>query len=460
MTIAGSEEGASYLEAHPDLCSLEVLTPDMNGILRAKRIPRSEIETFYASGITGPASAPILNTLGDSCRKIGLGTIDGDPDKWVRPVAGSLAPIPWLGSATHQVLGYWTEADGTLLERDCRSALRRALAPLTEMGYRVTVATELEFYLLDDPDGPVPKPRLGRIPGTTLPQTGTQYCNPEDMAEYDDFLEAVRLACEVQGIPATTAHPEFAPGQLEINLHHVDDPELACDHAVLLKRLIKGVALNQSMGATFMAKPFPEVPGSGLHIHVSVYDRDGNNVFADPGSTQVPPISKDMRHAVGGLGALMADCQAIFAPNANSYRRLQPGVFAPLSPNWGYNHRNVSLRIPVSGVGDMRIEHRVAGADANPYLVLASVLAGIHYGLENRSEPGPFIDEGTRLEEEEITLPRNWPQALDRFAASSVLPRYLGEEYCRIFETTRRDEYEQFSAVITNLDYEWYLRTV
>jgi len=460
MSIAGPSAANSYLDAHPDLASLEVLTPDMNGILRAKRIPRTEVETLFASGITGPASAPIMNTLGDSCRALELGTADGDPDKWVRPVAGTLAPIPWLQSPTHQVLGYWTEADGTLLERDCRAVLRNALEPLTEMGLRVVVAMELEFYLLDEPSGPVPKARLGRIPGTTLAQTGTQYCNPEDMAEFDEFLEAVRLACEAQGIPATTAHLEFAPGQFEINLHHVDDPEVACDHAVFLKRLIKAVALRHSMGATFMAKPFQEVPGSGLHIHVSAYDRDGRNVFAEPESKQVPPISRDMRHAVGGLGELMADCQAIFAPNANSYRRLQPGVFAPLSPNWGYNHRNVSLRVPVSGIEDMRIEHRVAGADSNPYLVLACVLAGIHYGLENRCEPGPFVEEGQRLEHEEITLPRNWPQALDRFAASKVLPGYLGEEYCRIFEVTRRDEYEQFSSVITNLDYEWYLRTV
>jgi len=460
MSIAGPDEASDYLDAHPEIGSLEVLTPDMNGILRAKRIPKDEIETLYSSGITGPASAPIMNTLGDSCRTLGLGTIDGDPDKWVRPVAGTLAPIPWLESPTHQVLGYWTESDGRLLERDCRAVLARALAPLTEMGLRVVVAMELEFYLLEDADGPVPRARLGRIPGTTLKQTGTQYCNPEDMAEFDEFLEAVRVACEQQDIPATTAHLEFAPGQFEINLHHVDDAEVACDHAVLLKRLIKAVALSQSMGATFMAKPFPEVTGSGLHIHVSLYDEDGNNILADAASDRVPPISERMRHAVGGLGDMMADCQAIFAPNANSYRRLQPGVFAPLSPNWGYNHRNVSLRIPVSDARNMRIEHRVAGADSNPYLVLACVLAGIHHGLENRIEPGPFIEEGEKLEQEEITLPRNWPQALDRFAASKLLPRYLGKEYCRIFEATRRDEYEQFSSVITNLDYEWYLRTV
>ena len=297
------------------------------------------------------------------------------------------------------------------------------------------VATELEFYLLEDVDGPVPRPRLGKILGTNLRQQGTQYCNPEDMAEFDGFLEGVRLACEEQGIPATTAHLEFAPAQFEINLHHVDDVLTACDHGVLLKRLIKGVAAQQGMGTTFMAKPFADHPGNGLHIHISVYDADGNNIFVDPDSGQTPPLNDSMRHAIGGLGAMMKDCQAIFAPNANSYRRLQPGCYAPLSPNWGYNHRNVSLRIPVSDAKNLRIEHRVAGADANPYLVVASILAGIHHGLTQQCDPGPFIEEGTFLEEEEITLATNWPEALDNFENSATVAHYFGEHYRKLFAT-------------------------
>ena len=209
-----------------------------------------------------------------------------------------------------------------------------------------------------------------------------------------------------------------------------------------------------------MAKPFAEHPGNGLHIHVSVYDADGNNILADTSSDATPPISEKMRQAIGGLGALMADCQAIFAPNSNSYRRLQPGCFAPLSPNWGYNHRNVSLRIPVSDAQNVRIEHRVAGADANPYLVVASILAGIHYGLTNACEPGTYVAEGAMLEGEEITLATNWPRALDALAASERLFPYFGEEFCRLFETIRRDEYNKFNAVVSNVDYEWYLRSV
>ena len=309
MKHATLEEAHAYLARHPDLGSLEILSPDINGILRAKRIPRDEIDTFYARGLHGPGTTPIMNTLGDCCAPLGHGTVDGDPDKGIHPVAGTLAPIPWLSSATHQVLADWTELDGSPLWWNSRAVLARALEPLTAMGLRVVVATEVEFYLLANSDDPVPSPRLGRILGTGLTQGGTQYCNPEDMVEFDEFLEGVRLACEVQNLPATTAHLEFAPGQFEINLHHVDDVLTACDHGVLLKRLIKGVAAQQGMGATFMAKPFAGEPGSGLHIHISVYDADGSNIFVEAGSSATPPISERMRHAIGGLGEMMSHCQ-------------------------------------------------------------------------------------------------------------------------------------------------------
>ena len=209
-----------------------------------------------------------------------------------------------------------------------------------------------------------------------------------------------------------------------------------------------------------MAKPFAGKPGNGLHIHISVYDADGNNILADPASQETPPIGERMRHAIGGLGEMMTHCQLVFAPNPNSYRRLQPGCYAPLSPNWGYNHRNVSLRIPVSDARNLRIEHRVAGADANPYLVMACVLAGIHHGLSNQSPPGTRVAEGEFLEDEEITLATDMPRALDNWLASELVPRYFGEEYQRLYEIIRRDEYNQFQAVISNVDYEWYLRSV
>ena len=150
----------------------------------------------------------------------------------------------------------------------------------------------------------------------------------------------------------------------------------------------------------------------------------------------------------------------IFAPNANSYRRLIPGSYAPLTPNWGYNHRDVSLRIPVSDLDNCRVEHRVAGADANPYLVMAVIAAGIHHGMTQECDPGKMIPEGHEIEDEVITLPRLWSIALDKFDAGSVLPYYLGEDFCKLFSRMRRSECDDFLEQVSNVDYEWYLRSV
>lgn len=448
----------AFLAAEPATQSLEMLTVDLNGILRGKRIPRAEFETLFAKGLNACGSTPLVNTRGELCDALGYGTRDGDPDLLLRPVAESLAPVPWLRSPTAQVLGSLYEQDGAPVMNDPRHLLANVVARLAADGLHPVVATELEFYLLEASAGEVPRPKLGRIPGTGLKQPGVQYAMMEDLWDHDAFLEDVRRTCEVQGVPATTAHSEFSAGQFEINLHHVDDAVRACDHAVLLKRLIKGVARQHGMGASFMAKPFAGAAGCGLHVHLSLYDDVGDNVFF--GAEGSPPISSSMRHALAGMLEAMPESMAIFAPNANSYRRFEPGNYAPLSPRWGYNHRGVSLRIPVSGPNDTRVEHRVAGADANPYLVVASILAGLHHGITHRLEPGPMVREREMLEPEEQRLPARWEAALDLFEAGTVLPEYFGAEFRRIFAAIRRNECEVFHAEISNRDYEWYLRAV
>jgi len=330
------------------------------------------------------------------------------------------------------------------------------MQPFRDMGLRPVMATELEFYLVEH-DGERFQPKLPRIPGSGQPQTGLQYAMMEDLYEIDDFLADLDAICLAQNIPAGAALSEFSPGQFEVNLHHVDDPLLACDHAVLLKRAVKAAASRNGLGATFMAKPFAETAGSGLHLHVSLLDANGENIFA--GHSRDGAFSDSLRHAVGGLGALMAESMAIFAPNGNSYRRHAPGNYVPASPTWGVNHRGVAMRIPLSGPENTRIEHRVAGADANPYLVVAAILAGIHHGLEQRCEPRPITPEGSQLEYE-VTVPIRWPQALDAFDLGAVLPRYLGTEYCRLFSQCRREEEANYNAEIPTKDFDWYLRAV
>ncbi len=462
MTIrhAQQEELDQFLREHPDIEMLEVLMPDMNGIPRCKRIHRREFQALLDGRLKSVATLPLVTTLGEYSNEVDPRLVAGEPDKKLLPVSGSLSPVPWLSSPTGQVLASHAELDGTPCWVDPRTVLQRVLERFDASGLKPVVATEMEFYLILPGEGPVPEPLLGSIPGTGMVQQGIQYAMAEDLWERDRFLDDVRIACEQQGVPLTTIHSEFAPGQWEINTCHVDDPITACDHAVLLKRIVKGVALQHGISATFMAKPFAGSGGNGLHIHASLYDGEGNNVFSDPAGSATPAISGLFRHAIGGMADTMPQAMAIFAPNANSYRRFVPGTYVPLAPCWGYNHRDVSLRIPVSGHDNRRIEHRVAGADANPYLVVAAVLAGMHFGISRQCEPGPMVEEGTELQGLEAVLPDRWEASLRAFGQSEVMREYLGADYCSAFESMRRSECEAFHARISNLDYEWYLRAV
>jgi glutamine synthetase len=457
MSHSPAPELEALLAGDPGLRAVEVLLPDMNGVLRGKRVGRNELAALFGRGINMPASACIMDTRGHVIAGAGYGTDDGDPDYLCRPVAGSLAPVPWLGSAVAQCLLEMYRLDGEPFFADSRQVLKRVLRRLADDGLYPTVAVELEFYLLlDDPALP-PVPRTGRLPGTHRYPAGPQMYSVEDLQELDPLFDDLASACEVQSLPASTAISEYGPGQFEINLHHVPDAALACDHAVLLRRAIRNVARQRGLAATFMAKPFTGHGGSGMHVHVSLQDRDGRNVLAEGEAPERPGPA--LRAAAAGLIALMPEAMAIFCPNANSYRRLQPGCFAPIAPNWGYNHRNLAVRIPVSGVRDRRLEHRVAGADANPYLVVAAVLAGLHHGLRNGLAPPPMVGEG-EVVEERIGLPTRWEAALDAFAGSAALADYLGPEFHRLFALARRFECDAFHAEVGNLDYDWYLRTL
>lgn len=454
------QEVARLLDTLPGMRWVEVLLPDMNGILRGKRIGRNDLDKLFGAGMPLPGATTMMDTKGLTFEALGFGGDDGDPDVLCHAVRSSLAPVPWLQAPTGQVLITMSEVGGAPYFADPRRVLERAIEPLTDAGLRPVVATELEFYLLEEDPAGAPALKSSRIPGSQLEQDGPHFGSLDDLNDMEAFFAEVDESCEAQNLPASTAVAEFAPSQFEINLQHVPDPVLACDHAVLLKRLVKNVARRHGAVASFMAKPFAEHSGCGLHIHVSLLDEQGRNVFA-PAEKQGDglPFSKSLRHAVGGLAEAMPESMAVFAPNANSYRRFRPGMFVALAPTWGINHRNLSMRVPLSDAANARIEHRVAGADANPYLVMAAVLAGIHHGIEKRCEPGPMIAQGATTPKD-LTLPVRWEASLDAFERGQILPRYLGEEYCRIFGICRRGECDRFHSEVSDRDYEWYLRYI
>ncbi len=452
---APGDAAAAFRARHPEIGAVDLMICDMAGVLRGKRIAMTALDKLFEGGVLLPGSTFALDITGANVDATGTGIVDGDPDYACLAVPRTLAPVPWAPRPLAQALASMYHADGRPFLLDPRHRLAAVLARFEALGLTPVMALELEFYLLDrerDADG---RPQPPRSPVTGRRAADTQVYGLDDLDDAAVVMDEIAAACATQDIPASVAVAEYAPSQFEINLLHQADALAACDHAVLLKRAVKGVARRHGMEATFMAKPFAELSANGLHIHVSLLDRDGRNLFGD----ENPEGEQALRHAIGGLRATMTEAMAIFAPNANSFRRLRPDSYAPLAPSWGYNNRTVALRIPAGGARDRRIEHRTPGADANPYLAAAAVLAGIHHGLVEKIDPGEPAT-GNAYESHPASLPSNWLDAIRAFEAGRVLPDYLDRGYCRVYAACKRQEMAAFNAIVTPTEYDWYLRAL
>ncbi len=457
-----AEELNQFLNENPEVKGIDMLIPDANGVIRGKRVAVEGASKLYKDGVRLPKSTYLLDAIGRNCEDtMHYGAHDGDPDLPCFGVSGTLAIVPWAAEGRAQVIASMHEDDGTAFFGDPRHVLTTALKPLKDMGLTPVVAVELEFYILANELDSSGHAQLATSDSMKRKQTTTQVYAMEELYEYDDFLADISEACRIQGVPADTAVKEYAAGQYEINLHHIGDPLKACDDAMLLKRIVKSVARKHGFCASFMAKPFVEESGNGLHIHCSLVDEEGNNYFAGPVDSETGmPMNDKLRHAIGGLKETMAEAVAIFAPNANSYRRLQSGSYAPINRAWGVDNRTVSLRIPNCDEKSVRVEHRVAGADANPYLVMAAVLSGIHYGIVNKINPGP-MEKGNSYERGEgVVLPLYWQKAIETLKSGTILPTYLGAHYHEIYEQNRRFECNDFHKMVQPLEFEWYMRSV
>lgn len=447
----------TFLANNPEAATIDILLPDVSGVVRGKRIGRDQLLGIFDDGAAFPASVFGTDVTGDSVDETGLVWELGDADYPCWPVPGTLMAVPWTARPSAQVLLTMTEPNGAPFFAEPRVVLQRVFDRYKARGLTPVVALELEFYLIDRKreDHLPPIPAMSPVTGAR--QATTQVYGLDELDDFDAVLDDVANACRVQGIPAMAASAEYAPGQFEINLTHEADPVQAADHAVLLKRAVKGVARAHGMNATFMAKPFSEETGNGLHLHVSVLGPDGKNIFSDPkgGKLGSPALS----HAVGGLAATMNDCMALFAPTANAYKRLRPANYVPMSACWGYNNRSCAFRVPAGSAAVTRIEHRVAGADANPYLATAAVLAGMLYGIETEAEAPPPID-GNAYETEEPSVPKTWAAALDCFQDSAFVADWLGADFQRVFHAVKESERRDFEAEVTPLEWRWYLTTI
>ncbi len=447
----------TFLAAHPNLRFLDAVMFDLCGTPIGKRYPIRDAAKVWTAGVAFCAGITTLDALGACWDVEGIGFSDGDPDATSYPLPGTLALVPWQDD-TAQVLIAPAPPEGVAAWWfDPRAILGSVVARFADLGLTPVVACELEFYLVDptrDANGriaPARPARSGRAP------EAPRVLAFDKLDEWATILAEIDAACIAQGVPAGAATAEYGGAQFEVNLGHLPDPIRAADHALMLRRIVKGVANRHGLDATFMSKPFADQSGSGLHIHLSLVDAEGRNVFDDRTTAGDAMLGDAMLgHAIAGLQATTHDAMAIFAPNLNAYRRFAPNQFVPVNTSWGTNNRSVSFRIPAGGGAARRIEHRIAGAEANPYLVMAAVLAGVHHGLTRQLSPTP-PSTGNAGEEADPTMPLKLWTALDRMESSALMADYLGPRYPAAYATIKRAEFEAFMADVLPREYDWYL---
>ncbi len=449
-------EALAFLDANPDITSIHVIWTDICGVARGKILRRDELVPAWKDGRFMPISALVLDITGQDVPETGLVFDEGDRDMLLWPVPGSLVRIPWMEEPTAQYLATVRDLDGTPHFADPRNALEAIVKRFQgELNMTPVGAVEVEFFLMDRASAMAGEPRAPKsLINEHRPQHYQAYYL-QDLDDFAPFFKDLYAYCEAQGLPAKTLISEYAPGQMEIVLRHRADVLKACDEGIMLKRLIKATAEKHGMAATFMAKPYAQWTGSGMHIHVSLGDEKGNNLFA----ADDPMQNELLLHSIGGLKAAMAESMLIFAPNANSYRRFRRNSYAPVSASWGINNRTVSIRIPAGAANACHIEHRPSGADANPYLVMAAILAGMHYGITEKSDPGnPVVGNG--YEKRAKYIPGNWFDAIDAFWRASIMKEYFGKPFVDTYCTIKEVEADRFYAEPTLRDFEWYLRAV
>lgn len=441
-----------WLADRPDIQSIFACVCDLNGTLRGKRVPVDQAEKVVEGGMRMPLSVVGLDVWGEDIENSKLVFETGDSDGLCDFTGRDLLPITWLDRPTAMAMLWMRQENGAPFPGDPRRALGSIVDRYKALGLTPVVASELEFYVCD-PSGDKPEAPCSPVTGKRLDSDGA--LSLDELQHFDGFLNDVYDACIEQGIPADAAISENGAGQFEINLMHVDDPLRAADDAVLFKRLVRGVARKHGFAATFMAKPYGDRAGSGFHVHFSLLNEKGENVF-DNGGEEGTDI---MRSAVAGLLETMQENSLTFAPHENSFRRLLPGAHAPTGVGWGYENRTVAVRIPGGSHKARRIEHRVAGADANPYLVMTSVLGGALMGIENALVPAPAII-GDAYRQDLPHLPLDWASAIEAFRRGAHVPDVFSRQLQTMLVECKTQELKRFARHVTDFEYHSYLEVV
>ncbi|MDN7582018.1 glutamine synthetase family protein [Burkholderia orbicola] len=438
-------EVRAFRQAHPEIRYVDLICLDLPGHFYGKRYPIDALEKVAAGSLLKlPQNCILLGTqgglykIGDYCFN------DGDPDAVRRLIPGTLKPVTWEKQPLGQML-ITTDGTDSPVEFEPREVLARVLKRLARRGIRPVVAFELEFYLFAAQlEEGMPKYPRDRLSDDRDDQPNMHI---ERLSRFSDVLhEMVDVAC-AQGIDATVITAELGPGQFEINFGHCDDGLRAADWSAMFCRSTRGVALQHGYRASFMGKPYLHAPGSGMHVHVSLYDDAWNNLLAADGQ-------RPLRHAVAGCLALLPHCMPVFAPNHNAFRRYGSMVNAASRASWGFEDRDACIRIPESDARNLRIEHRLASADANPYLVLAAILSGMEHGLDAKSEPiAPLNDDrGSGID-----FPKEMLSAVAAMRDHPAVRERLGSEFVMVYCENKRQEELDFCNEIGAREYRWFL---
>ena len=443
-----------FLDENPELEKIEFIYVDFNGIPRGKNASPKTLLKASEGGLKMPISSYVLDVWGDNPKGTGL-VMSGDGDAICRIVESSLAITPWSSRNTAQCIVSMEDGNGDAIYADPRNVLNSILSRFKNLGLRPVIAPEMEFYLIDKQLQKNGHPQMPLIPGTNRRYEEVQLLNLSEMDDFEEFFELVEKSAISLGIPAETAIKECAPGQFEINLLHHNDALLMADQAFLMKRLIKNCARKFNLNATFMAKPFSEEAGNGMHAHLSIIDKDGKNIFKVNKNKQPEGV---FASAIAGLLKNAPDFLSFYAPHSNSYRRLVHNAdHAPTTLSWGNENRTALVRLPEASNKATRLEFRLPSADSNPYLVFASILASVLNGIENEFNlEKETIGNAHAQHEPELGI--TWREAVHKTSVSSVVREFFGDRFQQSYQCVKESEIKRFESTITDFEYNSYLR--
>ena len=410
---------------------------DLNGLMRGKRIPADQWPRICGSGNALAMSLFTMDMTCDVWETPVVGFANGFPDCHIFPMHPPVA-VPWEPG----VAMCFARAEGMdhgPLTVDPRQALLRQVERANAMGIDLQVGTELEFYLLDPDTG---RPR----------DKGNDCYGLARAAELEPVLGPMRRELAEMGIPIEQSNPEYAAGQVEVNIRY-DSAMIAADRVVMFRSLVKQLAARHGLNATFMAKPFIDESGNGFHLHYSLWS-EGKNIFADAGK-----LNDLGRYFLGGMQQRMAEASICGAATVNAYRRRQPLSFCPVNASWGLDNRTVALRVIEGSDSAVRIEKRDAGADCNPYLLMAADIAAGLDGIEGKTEPTAITTGNAYEDDNAPPIPLDLADAISLARNSGWLRDVLGADQHEIWLQQAERELAFFNQQVTPFETARYLGT-